>query len=281
MDGYRNYKDYCDLRKNGGGKVIPMGYQRIDSQLIGGGVPADSLIYLLGKSGVGKTWLLLNVFKNLLDQGKKVLFFSFEMNNDKIFDRLLQLVFKKNIREARKYFWDNEIKVEETLKEKKYFENMFIVTNPTSIQGMESVIKSRDWDFVLLDHFQLVRTVSSSVYERSEEVATGLMYLKKEYSLRLLVLLQMRKGRERAGDGSHPPMIEEARGGSQIEDSADVLLGIWRPDISLICNEKDKGIIKMRYIKNRIPSPEGNIRTIRLPYDRYTGLVDPAPKFNL
>jgi len=53
-----------------------------------------------------------------------------------------------------------------------------------------------------------------------------------------------------AGDGSQEVFFESARGSGQIEEAADFLIGMWRPDQDKNIN-KPVDTMKMKLLKNR------------------------------
>lgn len=59
-------------------------------QLIGG-VAATHLVYIAARPGHGKTSILLSILMNMAKQGIPVLFFSYEMSPEQIFNRLLAI----------------------------------------------------------------------------------------------------------------------------------------------------------------------------------------------
>jgi len=56
-----------------------------------GGVAATHLIYIAARPGHGKTSLILTILMNMAKQGIPVLFFSYEMSPEQIFNRLLAI----------------------------------------------------------------------------------------------------------------------------------------------------------------------------------------------
>lgn len=66
--------------------VYPLGFPIFDGEIMGGAIPGD-LIAIAGMSGEGKTTLAMNLSKNFVGGGGSVLFFSYEM--------LVQFVWEK------------------------------------------------------------------------------------------------------------------------------------------------------------------------------------------
>ena len=69
---------------------------------------------------------------------------------------------------------------------------------------------------------------NASLVERISELARGVKQLAK--SLGVVVLLLAQTSRH-AGDGSEEVSITDARDSGAVEDSADFLIGCWRPEL--------------------------------------------------
>lgn len=72
-------------------KPLPTGYKQIDDILFGG-PEAGSLNLFLGGSGVGKSFFLLNIALNYLEQGYNVVYISLELSEAQIAKRLDSMV---------------------------------------------------------------------------------------------------------------------------------------------------------------------------------------------
>ena len=59
-------------------KFYPLGFPVFDSEIRGGAIPGD-LIVVAGQTGHGKTTFAMNLAKNFISGGEKVLFFSYEV----------------------------------------------------------------------------------------------------------------------------------------------------------------------------------------------------------
>jgi len=84
------YMAFCERLKNPGyGTHIPIGIMEFD--LLLGGVSPSDLIYIAGKTSMGKTSLLLTVLYNIAKRGIPVALFSYEMTKEQIFKRLVAI----------------------------------------------------------------------------------------------------------------------------------------------------------------------------------------------
>ena len=70
------------------GSLVSTGYKKMDKAL-GGGL-RRGIHTILGRSGIGKTTLVLNIVCNILQQGYGVIFFSLEMEEAELYDKILE-----------------------------------------------------------------------------------------------------------------------------------------------------------------------------------------------
>lgn len=70
------------------GSLLSTGYKKMDEAL-GGGL-RRGIHTILGRSGIGKTTLVLNMVCNILQQGYGVIFFSLEMEDAELYDKILE-----------------------------------------------------------------------------------------------------------------------------------------------------------------------------------------------
>ena len=105
-----------------GSNLIPFGIEQLDKAA--GGMTRSEITVLGGRPGHGKTTMVINVVKRLLEQGFKVMLFNREMTNVEMMKKILVMEFPKfsyeKIRKAKDI--DNEIaeisKAKEELGEK-------------------------------------------------------------------------------------------------------------------------------------------------------------------
>ena len=105
---------------------------------------------------------------------------------------------------------------------------------------------------VVLDYLQMMRG-SNYRQKRYEQLATLTADLKefaKRKDVLLVVLSQVGRG-DAGGSGYKCPSVQSARDSGTIEENADFVLGIWRPDMKKGCSLDLAGIINARVLKGR------------------------------
>jgi replicative DNA helicase len=259
------------------GDVLSLGFPSLDSPLGYSGLPLDTLFYIYAKSGVGKTYVITNLIVKLMEQRRKVVFFSFEMAYRKVMDRLLQLLFEKHFSEIPELVRQNSDMVRMRLQEKGFFDLVKIYNRPMTIDEIDGVIAEQKADIYFVDHLHLVKSPYAGVYEKTTHISNGLRDLKSKHNTRIMCLVQLRregyvKGQEKVEAGAMLPTLEMGRGSGDIEADADAVLGLSRPEVSVNCKESHKSQLHGLYLKRR-DSSKHEPRIIVLHFNRVTSAL--------
>jgi replicative DNA helicase len=117
----------------------------------------------------------------------------------------------------------------------------------------------RDVNLMVIDYLGLLDTydLDKTTYGQVTKMAKGLKVLAKDRDLSLIVLCQVNR---MAGDDLTSPLnIHAARDTGAIEESADFLLGLFRPDY----HGEDK-VMAVQVLKNR----KGNVGEFRYVFNK-------------
>ncbi|MGI6423466.1 MAG: replicative DNA helicase [Candidatus Dojkabacteria bacterium] len=233
---------------------ISTGFKEIDILL--GGFQKSDLIILAARPSVGKTSLALDMMRHAsLVEKKNVAFFSLEMSNMQIMDRLLGMQSGIPFWEIRTNKLDDEkiVKLANTMGELGDA-NLFV--DDSAGQHINQVrTKARRLalehgvDIIFVDYLQLMRGSSkeSRTLEVSE-VSQGLKNLAKELNIPVVALSQLSRAIEQRQ--SRRPQLSDLRESGSIEQDADVVIFLdreetWNPD-----TEK-KGVADVFIAKHR------------------------------
>jgi len=129
---------------------------------------------------------------------------------------------------------------------------------------------------VVVDYLGLIgQARPTSTYDHTSRVARELKNFAKRHRVALVVACQV----DREGDsGGKDITLKMARDSGVIEEAADYLLGLWRPELAEGIRREERlaaqGQLKVRVLKNRSgPAP----KTITLQFDpdslRITGPI--------
>lgn len=212
--------------------IIQTGLSSLDT-FIEGGFASGDLVVVAARPGMGKTAFALNLLSNIGNiQEKKVLFFSLEMTNASLVDRLIAIESElplKDVRNSkdlskkdREYL---EIVYSSFEKAKIYFEE-----RKNKIDEIESIALSMKPDVLIIDYLQLIRS-DDYVRVREQEVANytkSLKSLAKKLNIPIILLAQLSREVEKRSDKR--PILSDLRESGSIEQDADTVLFLYRND---------------------------------------------------
>ena len=218
---------------------ISTGFKELDVLL--GGFQKSDLIVLAARPSVGKTALALDMMRHAaLIEKKNVAFFSLEMSNMQIMDRLLGM-------QSGIPFWEirtNKLNEEKVVKLANTMgeladANIFIDDSPgQNINQIRTkarrLMLEQGVDIIFVDYLQLMHgnTKESRALEVGE-VSQGLKNLAKELNVPVVALSQLSRAIELRQN--RRPQLSDLRESGSIEQDADVVIFLdreetWNPD---------------------------------------------------
>lgn len=228
------------------------GYTDLDS--VTHGIAPSRYWVIAARPSVGKTTFALNLIYNVLKQDKKVLFFSVEMNwvdiekimlsieskisYDKIQEQDLDMA---NLAQLRKDY--------ETLRERQLYIDDY-TNDIVVLRNRARMMQSRyGLDLIVIDYLQLLHCAyRENKQNEISEISRNLRELSKELNVPIIVLSQLsRRVEER---NNKIPLMSDLRDSGSIEQDADVVMLLNRPDYYKIDdrpNEIDIIVAKNRY----------------------------------
>lgn len=207
--------------------IVEYGIPALDAPA--GGMTRGELTVLGGRPGHGKTTTAINIAKSLVENNKKVLFFSREMTNIEIMKKMAIIETNISYEKLRKNeLTEEEVGiVEETMKtlEEKYSGKLILFDNIRYLE--ESSIEIRrhpDVDVVIDDYIQLIK-IEKNVDRRFqiEEIMVEYKWLAKDMKFAGLLLSQLSRGIDTRILDPRPRMSDYAEGGT-IEQIAECAL---------------------------------------------------------
>ncbi len=224
------------LQQAGGGIVgVPSGYPDLD-HMTAGFQPAD-LIVVAGRPSMGKTSLVINFMQHTaIEQGTPVAFFSLEMSKEAIVQRLLCAegqVDSQNLRRGK--LTEQEYMQLATAAGHLNTAPIWIDDTP-AITALEVRAKARrlkaevDLGLIVVDYLQLMRAprAESRVQEISA-ISGALKAVAKELHVPVIALSQLSRAPEQRTE--HRPQLSDLRESGAIEQDADLVLFLYRPEV--------------------------------------------------
>ena len=153
-----------------GGNIIPFGMEVLDYPA--GGMTRKEITVLGGRPGHGKTTLMINVLKSLIEQGLKVMLFNREMSNTEMIKKMCVLedsqLLYANVR--RNDFSDgSDALMEMQLKNiKEKYANLIMYDHIRSLSDTMSEIAKHKPDVIIDDYIQLIQADGANEGRRFE-----------------------------------------------------------------------------------------------------------------
>ena len=153
-----------------GGNIIPFGMGVLDYPA--GGMTRKEITVLGGRPGHGKTTLMINVLKSLIEQGLKVMLFNREMSNTEMIKKMCVLedsqLLYANVR--RNDFSDgSDVLMEMQLKNiKEKYSNLIMYDHIRSLSDTMSEIAKHKPDVIIDDYIQLIQADGANEGRRFE-----------------------------------------------------------------------------------------------------------------
>ncbi len=244
---------------------VPSGFRYLDN--LTSGFHGSEFVVIAARPSMGKTALGLNISQHVgLRTDFSVGFFSMEMAKEQIVIRMLCADAQLDIKRARTGF----ISEREFEKLKMSAENLsrakiFLDESP-SLTVMEMKAKARrlkmeqHLDLVFIDYIQLMRP-GSRFENRNQEmsfISRSLKELAKELRIPVVGISQLSRAPEK-GRREPRPLLSDLRESGAIEQDADVVIFIYRPEFYRPEDEQLKGIAEVNIAKQR-NGPIGNIK---------------------
>ncbi len=214
---------------------LSSGYSQLDN--LTSGLQASELIILAARPSVGKTAFALNVAENCaLQQRAPVAIFSLEMSKESLLMRLLASQARVDAHKFRTGHLSREDWRQMTQSLGQLADAPLWIDDSGSATVTEIGAKARRMkrdrglSLVVVDYLQLI-AARGRFSNRNEEVSSitrGLKGLAKELKTPVLVLSQLTRAPERE---ERSPQLADLRESGAIEQDADVVLFIHRPNL--------------------------------------------------
>ena len=153
-----------------GNNIIPFGMEVLDYPA--GGMTRKEITVLGGRPGHGKTTLMMNVLKSLIEQGLNVMLFNREMSNTEMIKKMCVLENEKLLyQDVRRNDFgpESEVLMElqmEAIKEK--YKNLKMYDHIRSLSETMSEIAKHKPDVIIDDYIQLIQADGANEGRRFE-----------------------------------------------------------------------------------------------------------------
>lgn len=263
---------------------VPSGFTALDR--ITGGWQKSDLLILAARPGMGKTAFVVSMAKNAaVEFNKAVAIFSLEMSSIQLVKRLISSETEITQDKILKGNLDNHEFVQLNERIKKLSVAPLFIDDTPALSIFELRAKARRLkenekvELIIIDYLQLMSGGPDSKGNREQEISNisrGLKSLAKELEIPIIALSQLSRQVENRPGGSKRPQLSDLRESGAIEQDADMVMFIYRPEYYGLevdeNNEPTKGRAEVIIAKNR----HGSLETVKLrfvgQYAKFTDL---------
>lgn len=212
---------------------VPSGYYDLDKMT--NGFQNSDLIIIAARPSMGKTALSLSIARNAaMNYNKPVAYFSIEMAANQLMYRLLSAETKIN----QQYIRTGNVSEYEMPKIVSALEKLsiapLIIDDSPGLTILELKSKCRrlklenDIAMVMIDYLQLIKVKAESREREIALISRSLKEMAKELNIPVVAMAQLNRGVE--GRTDKTPMLSDLRESGSIEQDADVVMFINRPE---------------------------------------------------
>lgn len=257
---------------------VPSGFTDLDNMT--SGFQRGELTIVAARPSMGKTALVLNVATHAAVEGFGVAIFSLEMSKESLVQRMLtaearvdsQLVRRGMLRD---YDYTNLARAAGVLQGCP----MWIDDTP-ALTLLEMRSKARrlkaesDIGLIVVDYLQLMRSpeYAENRVQEISDISRSLKGLAKELQVPVVALSQLSRASEQRG-GERKPILSDLRDSGAIEQDADLVIFIHRPEYYDREDESKRGVAEIMLAKHR-NGPTGDIHLrFNREYTRFDNLT--------
>ena len=223
--------------------VIKTGFENLDNNLYG--LNLGEVVVIAARPGMGKTQFMVNLVTNIA-QLHKVQFFTFDLSKAALLNRFVACLTGISTKYLlHKRLSNTEYDKLVASKSKIQYLNLFL--NDEVQQSLTSfinlcvdAIKNKGIKIIVIDYLQLVSTHRYK-NNREQQVALIMRELKtlaRAYNVCIIVSSQLSRSVETRG-GDKRPLLSDLRESGSIEQDADKVMFLYRPDYYKITEDED------------------------------------------
>ena len=237
----RPLKAKRDVRHTG----IKVEYDKVDDYY-GFTIDGNHLFLLEDMTVTHNTSFILNTVNSLILQGKGVAFFSLEMPAEQLMLRLLSIqtsipLQKLRVGDMNDDQWSNLNGAIDRMNSAKLFVDDQGSLNINQLRSKLRKLKNQhpEIEIAVIDYLQIMQGIGNQDrHLQVSEISRGLKMLARELDMPIVALSQLNRGLESRNDKR--PMLSDIRESGSIEQDADIILFVYRDDVYLYKEEKER-----------------------------------------
>ena len=228
----------------GGLQGLLTGYPKLDEMTLG--MHGGDLVVVAGRPSMGKSAFALNIAEHIATKLKKgVGIFSIEMSKEQLAFRMLcgrARLNQQKLRSGklRQEEWPRLTIAGNILSEAPIFIDDSPTLSPLELRAKARRLKKQHGvDLIIVDYLQLMNSHSRQE-NRQQEIAMisrSLKALAKELNIPVMAISQLSRQVEQRGK-DRIPQLSDLRESGAIEQDADVVMFVYRPEVYLSNDER-------------------------------------------
>jgi len=223
--------------KDGGITGVPTGFVELDKMT--NGWQGSDLLIIAARPAMGKTAFVLTMTRNMAVEFKRpVAFFSLEMASIQLVNRLIASesgIPNEKLKKGQldKNDWEHLHASLKQLSDAPIFIDDTPALSVFELRAKCRRLKAQhDIQMVIIDYLQLMTAGGNNKGNREQEISTisrALKSLAKELNIPVIALSQLSRAVETRG-GTKRPMLSDLRESGAIEQDADMVMFLYRPE---------------------------------------------------
>lgn len=263
---------------------VKTGFSSVD-EITGGWQPQD-LIIMAGRPGMGKTALVVSMARNMaLMFNQPVALFSLEMSDRQLVNRIIAGETQHSANQLnRGAIQDYELERILNLTAPLHGCPLYIDdTAGLSIVAFRTKAFRLVAEFgvkcIIVDYLQLMKAETKGNREQEiSEISRTLKMVAKELNIPIIALSQLSRGVESRG-GDKRPMLSDLRESGAIEQDADIVTFIYRPEYYNITEDENgnstRGTAEFIFAKHRSGSLGPVVLKFESKFAKFSDFVEP------
>ncbi len=212
--------------RQGKNNSLLTGFKLFDDKYV---LRPGTLTVIAAFTSVGKSALALNIVRNVAKNGIPCAYYSLEMSRTELAARgLSSMAGLTSSTILNKCLTDEQLqKLEKAMQADKglpiYYDDRSTVDFNRTMRSIRTMVRTRDVKLVVIDYLQIYAQTGDDEEKSIAYMARTCKNIAKELDIPLLVISQLNRS-------ALHPSIKMLRGSGQIEESADNIVLIDRPD---------------------------------------------------
>ena len=260
--------------KEDGLSGVPSGFSKLDR--VTSGWQKSDLVIVAARPGMGKTAFALTMCRNIaINHNTPIGIFSLEMSSDQLVNRLISSESEIPSEKLRKGNLQEYEFVQLHEKIKDLAEAPIYIDDTPGLSVFElrakarRLVKNHGVKIIIVDYLQLMTAGGNKNGNREQEISTisrSLKGIAKELKIPVIALSQVNRGVESRTSTSKRPILADLRESGAIEQDADIVTFIYRPEYYKIYewenSDDSRGQAEIIIAKHR----NGSLENVRLKF---------------